>query len=112
MRSAEWPEQGLLRSLWQGNDARPGYPHRWATSHHRATSHRRACAEPARVVWARSSKAGGRAVDGTETGWGRPAEPAPRWRVLLDRARHGSRAAGEPPEPEETPPAEAAAPIQ
>jgi MinD-like ATPase involved in chromosome partitioning or flagellar assembly len=31
-------------------------------------------------------------VDGTETGWGRPAEPAPRWRVLLDRARHGSRA--------------------
>jgi hypothetical protein len=32
-------------------------------------------------------------VDGTETGWGRPAEPAPRWRALLDRARHGSRAA-------------------
>jgi MinD-like ATPase involved in chromosome partitioning or flagellar assembly len=30
-------------------------------------------------------------VDGTETGWGRPAEPAPRWRALLDRARHGSR---------------------
>jgi MinD-like ATPase involved in chromosome partitioning or flagellar assembly len=30
-------------------------------------------------------------VDGTETGWGRPAEPPPRWRVLLDRARHGSR---------------------
>jgi MinD-like ATPase involved in chromosome partitioning or flagellar assembly len=28
-------------------------------------------------------------VDGTETGWGRPAEPAPRWRALLDRARHG-----------------------
>jgi MinD-like ATPase involved in chromosome partitioning or flagellar assembly len=34
-------------------------------------------------------------VDGTETGWGRPAEPAPRWRALLDRARHGSRAAEE-----------------
>ncbi|MFI6071035.1 MinD/ParA family protein [Actinoplanes sp. NPDC051343] len=32
-------------------------------------------------------------MDGTETGWGRPAEPAPRWRALLDRARHGSRAA-------------------
>jgi len=47
-------------------------------------------------------------VDGTETGWGRPAEPAPRWRALLDRARHGSRAtaAEEPPaeeEPEATP---------
>jgi MinD-like ATPase involved in chromosome partitioning or flagellar assembly len=34
-------------------------------------------------------------VDGTETGWGRPAEPAPRWRALLDRARHGARAAAE-----------------
>lgn len=34
-------------------------------------------------------------MDGTETGWGRPAEPAPRWRALLDRARHGSRAADE-----------------
>jgi MinD-like ATPase involved in chromosome partitioning or flagellar assembly len=34
-------------------------------------------------------------VDGTETGWGRPAEPAPRWRALLDRARHGSRAAAD-----------------
>ena len=30
-------------------------------------------------------------MDGTETGWGRPAEPTPRWRALLDRARHGSR---------------------
>ena len=30
-------------------------------------------------------------MDGTETGWGRPTEPAPRWRALLDRARHGSR---------------------
>ncbi|MEV0898007.1 AAA family ATPase [Actinoplanes sp. NPDC049802] len=30
-------------------------------------------------------------MDGTETGWGRPAEPAPRWRALLDRARHGGR---------------------
>ena len=41
-------------------------------------------------------------MDGTETGWGRPAEPAPRWRALLDRARHGSRAAAteEPAEPE------------
>ncbi|BBH66962.1 hypothetical protein ACTI_36470 [Actinoplanes sp. OR16] len=38
-------------------------------------------------------------MDGTETGWGRPAEPAPRWRALLDRARHGSRSE----EPEETP---------
>ncbi|MEH1011518.1 ATPase [Micromonospora sp. CPCC 206060] len=29
-------------------------------------------------------------MDGSETGWGRPAEPAPRWRALLDRARlHG-----------------------
>ena len=40
-------------------------------------------------------------MDGTETGWGRPAEPAPRWRALLDRARHGSRtAADEEPEPD------------
>ncbi|WP_433829366.1 MinD/ParA family ATP-binding protein [Actinoplanes sp. CA-015351] len=38
-------------------------------------------------------------MDGTETGWGRPAEPAPRWRALLDRARHGNRSE----EPEETP---------
>ncbi|MEV4755529.1 AAA family ATPase [Micromonospora sp. NPDC049559] len=30
-------------------------------------------------------------MDGTETGWGRPAEPAPRWRALLDRARLGGR---------------------
>jgi MinD-like ATPase involved in chromosome partitioning or flagellar assembly len=46
-------------------------------------------------------------VDGTETGWGRPAEPAPRWRALLDRARHGSRAAtDEAAEPDDqTPPA-------
>ncbi|WP_405098983.1 AAA family ATPase [Micromonospora sp. NBC_01412] len=36
---------------------------------------------------------GGRALDGTETSWGRPAEPAPRWRALLDRARHGGRTA-------------------
>ncbi|GAA4717076.1 MinD/ParA family ATP-binding protein [Phytohabitans rumicis] len=28
-------------------------------------------------------------MEGTETGWGRPAEPAPRWRALLDRARGG-----------------------
>ncbi|QOC91096.1 MinD/ParA family ATP-binding protein [Micromonospora craniellae] len=30
-------------------------------------------------------------MDGSETGWGRPAEPAPRWRALLDRARLGGR---------------------
>ncbi|MFF3854909.1 AAA family ATPase [Micromonospora sp. NPDC002575] len=36
---------------------------------------------------------GGRALDGTETSWGRPAEPAPRWRALLDRARLGGRTA-------------------
>ncbi|WIM98150.1 AAA family ATPase [Actinoplanes oblitus] len=41
-------------------------------------------------------------MDGTETGWGRPAEPAPRWRALLDRARHGHRAdePAEEPKPE------------
>jgi MinD-like ATPase involved in chromosome partitioning or flagellar assembly len=39
-------------------------------------------------------------VDGTETGWGRPAEPAPRWRALLDRARHGARASS-PDDPAE-----------
>ncbi|MGK5684565.1 AAA family ATPase [Actinoplanes sp. URMC 104] len=44
-------------------------------------------------------------MDGTETGWGRPAEPAPRWRALLDRARHGSRPADEQPEPERDDPA-------
>ncbi|GAA4599993.1 MinD-like ATPase involved in chromosome partitioning or flagellar assembly [Actinoplanes octamycinicus] len=44
-------------------------------------------------------------MDGTETGWGRPAEPAPRWRALLDRARHGHRAE----EPAEEPKAEPAA---
>ncbi|MFG1890765.1 AAA family ATPase [Micromonospora sp. NPDC049051] len=32
-------------------------------------------------------------MEGSETGWGRPAEPAPRWRALLDRARHGGRTA-------------------
>ncbi|GLW27121.1 MinD/ParA family ATP-binding protein [Actinoplanes regularis] len=42
-------------------------------------------------------------MDGTETGWGRPAEPAPRWRALLDRARHGHRAEepAEEPKPEQ-----------
>jgi MinD-like ATPase involved in chromosome partitioning or flagellar assembly len=35
-------------------------------------------------------------VDGTETGWGRPAEPAPRWRALLDRALLGSRTGEQP----------------
>jgi MinD-like ATPase involved in chromosome partitioning or flagellar assembly len=39
-------------------------------------------------------------VDGTETGWGRPAEPAPRWRALLGRARHGAQTAEEPPDTE------------
>ena len=50
-------------------------------------------------------------MDGTETGWGRPAEPTPRWRALLDRARHGSRAedteqerGDEPPEIRQPPP--------
>lgn len=37
-------------------------------------------------------------MDGTETGWGRPAESAPRWRSLLDRALHGR--ADEPPGPD------------
>ena len=36
-------------------------------------------------------------MEGTESGWGRPAEPAPRWRALLDRARLGGRT-GEQPE--------------
>ncbi|MFC0566191.1 AAA family ATPase [Plantactinospora siamensis] len=31
-------------------------------------------------------------MDGTDNGWGRPAEPAPRWRALLDRARGGRSA--------------------
>ena len=39
-------------------------------------------------------------MDGTETGWGRPAEPAPRWRALLGRARHGSQTTDEPDEAE------------
>jgi MinD-like ATPase involved in chromosome partitioning or flagellar assembly len=43
-------------------------------------------------------------VDGTETGWGRPAEPAPRWRALLDRARHSARAPEEPLEETPAPP--------
>ncbi|HTF07021.1 MAG TPA: AAA family ATPase [Asanoa sp.] len=30
-------------------------------------------------------------MEGTETGLGRPAEPAPRWRALLDRALLGGR---------------------
>lgn len=52
-------------------------------------------------------------MDGTETGWGRPAEPAPRWRALLDRARHGSRQADEQGEPDrETPPAQQPPPQQ
>ncbi|MET8193483.1 ATPase [Micromonospora sp. NPDC005222] len=32
-------------------------------------------------------------MDGSETGWGRQGEPAPRWRALLDRARLGGRGA-------------------
>jgi MinD-like ATPase involved in chromosome partitioning or flagellar assembly len=35
-------------------------------------------------------------VEGTETGWGRPAEPAPRWRALLDRALLGGRTGENP----------------
>ncbi|AEV82672.1 ATPase [Actinoplanes sp. SE50] len=42
-------------------------------------------------------------MDGTETGWGRPAEPAPRWRALLDRARHGHRAEEPADEPRADP---------
>jgi MinD-like ATPase involved in chromosome partitioning or flagellar assembly len=40
-------------------------------------------------------------VDGTETGWGRPAEPAPRWRALLGRTRHGSQATDDPHDTEQ-----------
>lgn len=36
-------------------------------------------------------------MEGTETGWGRPAEPAPRWRALLDRALTGARTGEHPP---------------
>ncbi|WP_091663745.1 MinD/ParA family ATP-binding protein [Micromonospora auratinigra] len=32
-------------------------------------------------------------MDGSETSWGRQAEPAPRWRALLDRARLSGRGA-------------------
>ncbi|MGR6321099.1 ATPase [Micromonospora soli] len=32
-------------------------------------------------------------MDGSETGWSRQAEPAPRWRALLDRARLSGRGA-------------------
>ncbi|HYN92602.1 MAG TPA: AAA family ATPase [Pilimelia sp.] len=35
-------------------------------------------------------------MEGTETGWGRPAEPAPRWRTLLDRALLGTRTGENP----------------
>ncbi|SIQ40279.1 MinD/ParA family ATP-binding protein [Micromonospora avicenniae] len=38
-------------------------------------------------------------MEGSETGWGRPAEPAPRWRALIDRARLAGRGA-EQPEPD------------
>ena len=48
-------------------------------------------------------------MDGTETGWGRPAEPAPRWRALLDRALLGART-GEQPTVGDGGAAEAAAP--
>ncbi|MDG4796581.1 AAA family ATPase [Micromonospora sp. WMMD1082] len=46
-------------------------------------------------------------MEGSETGWGRPAEPAPRWRALLDRARLGGRGAEPAAErrAEEAPPA-------
>jgi len=55
-------------------------------------------------------------VDGTETGWGRPAEPAPRWRALLDRARHGRGTTEEeeptsPPAPSAAPPSEFGQPL-
>ncbi|MEV7627427.1 AAA family ATPase [Actinoplanes sp. NPDC089786] len=46
-------------------------------------------------------------MDGTETGWGRPADSGRRWRGLLDRARHGSRSPHDD-EPEE--PADESAP--
>jgi MinD-like ATPase involved in chromosome partitioning or flagellar assembly len=36
-------------------------------------------------------------VAGTETGWGRPADPPPRWRALLDRALLGTRTGENPP---------------
>ncbi|WP_018251661.1 AAA family ATPase [Salinispora mooreana] len=49
-------------------------------------------------------------MEGSETGWGQPAEPAPRWRALLDRARLGSRAA-EPAGPERSEPAAPAEPL-
>ena len=45
-------------------------------------------------------------MDGTETGWGRPAEPAPRWRALLGRGRHGAQTTEEPREQEPETPAE------
>ncbi|MFI6264234.1 AAA family ATPase [Micromonospora sp. NPDC051006] len=35
-------------------------------------------------------------MEGSETGWGRPAEPAPRWRALLDRARLAGRGSEQP----------------
>ena len=50
-------------------------------------------------------------MDGTETGRGRPAEPAPRWRALLDRARHGSRAAEDLAEDGAVPPSQQAEPL-
>lgn len=49
-------------------------------------------------------------MEGSETGWGQPAEPAPRWRALLDRARLGSRAA-EPAGPDRSGPAAPAEPL-
>jgi MinD-like ATPase involved in chromosome partitioning or flagellar assembly len=50
-------------------------------------------------------------VDGTESGWGRPADTGSRWRALLDRARHGGRVSDEAEdadrhEPSLEPPAE------
>ncbi|MFU8853141.1 ATPase, partial [Micromonospora sp. SL1-18] len=50
-------------------------------------------------------------MDGSETGWGRQAEPAPRWRALLDRARlargaehtEADRVEEHPPPPEPLP---------
>jgi MinD-like ATPase involved in chromosome partitioning or flagellar assembly len=48
-------------------------------------------------------------VDGTETGWGRPAEPAPRWRALLDRALLGSKTGEQSTIGEDGPPRSGAA---
>ncbi|MEV0426726.1 ATPase [Micromonospora sp. NPDC050495] len=53
-------------------------------------------------------------MDGSETGWGRQTEPAPRWRALLDRARLGGRGAEHSDaerHPDEAPPGPPTAPL-